>query len=137
MEFNCPAAETIFHCYKCGEWVDTYGIWDMDLDCELVGAEIIDLSEYDEVRIITISPTGFYWDSIEDCDDDCKFKCKEVTYKLPDGSELKCIELIDEILAEPDEIDGCGEIEVTSYTKNGSTGIPVGDRTEDDDDLGW
>ena len=137
-EYKCYAAETIFHCYINGERVNTFGIWDADDDYEITETEIIDLTNCDEVRLITIGPSKVCGDPIRETPDGYKFKCKEVTYKMPDGCELKCTEPIDEILDwENFEPDGYGDINVVSYDKNGNHEVDIDDRIEDDEDLGW
>ena len=137
-EYKCYATETIFHCYINGEWVDTFGIWNTDDDFDIAEKEIVDFTNCDEVRCITIGPSKVYWDPIEETPDDYKFKCREVTYKMPDGSEMICFEPVDEILDwENFGPDGYGEIEVVSYNKEGSHTVEIDDRIEDDEDLGW
>lgn len=136
-ELECYGTETIFHCYKNGELVDTCGTWNIGPNCEIVETETVDLSGYDEVRMISIEQK-VCWESKEDFAEGYKFKCREIIYKMPDGSEHKCIEPDDAILDWVDfEPDGCGNIDVILYTHDGHTDIDVENRIEDDDDLGW
>lgn len=129
---ECNAGQYILHCYKDGEWVETYGHWVTDIEYEVTELEAKDLSEYDEVRLIEIGASSAGWESEEET-----VNALITKYKMPDGSE---IEITEPLNVDWDTFDSAGDgdyVDYTSYTKEGSRAIPDDELTEDDEDWGW
>lgn len=142
-ELNTTASEKIFHCYKDGEWVETFGVWAVSEDqIEIVNEKKIDLSEYDEVRVIELNDDDTYWGIVDEqeLDDDYKFKAVKKTFVLPtEGEEYEVVELIDDVLDWETFESSSGNSFINYYSskKDGMEEIDAEDLIEDDEDFGW
>lgn len=140
-ELNIRTGETIFHCYKDGEWVDTKGVRPaFEVNCKVTVIDEEDLSEYDEVRMIELGDSSTSWSFVDEqeVDDDYEFEARIVKFLLPNGEIYEVTELIDDLL-EWDTFDsvGDGSIEHFSITKDENKKLEDDDLIEDDEDWGW
>ena len=132
-----------WNCYKDGEWVETFGVWAVSEDqIEIVNEKKIDLSEYDEVRVIELNDDDTYWGIVDEqeLDDDYKFKAVKKTFVLPtEGEEYEVVELIDDVLDWETFESSSGNSFINYYSskKDGMEEIDAEDLIEDDEDLGW
>jgi len=140
-ELNYKSGEVIFHCYKNGEWVDTFGArTTFDVLHNTIRTDVEDLSNYDEVRIIELeeSDSCILFNNDREVDENYSFETRIIRFMLPDGTSIDVVELIDEVL-DWDTFDlACdGGIFHYKVTKFENTELDDDDLIEDDEDFGW
>lgn len=139
--------EVYFHYYKGTreEGFHSSGAWAVvgTDNFEIVDEEVFDYSECKEVRYWVRNDEPAYFDMLEDVDDDYKIKVSKCIFKLPNGEEFTCLNLVDELVDwETFECEsGISFIEGYKVTADGCNDIDYdeeGDEyEEDDDDCGW
>lgn len=153
--FEVNASEQIFHCYQDGEWVDTYGFWDLgkitgdtidgilddNLHVKIVKESSLDLTKYEEVRIIQKNDDDTMWafNDEKEMPDDYVFNIKVTHVLLPNGESWDMYEV------DCDDLDwgsfesssGVSFIDYYSATKDGIKELDEEELNEDDEDQGW
>ena len=139
-ELFCKTKETVFHCYKDGEWTKTYGfnsIHDPDYDEDIV--EELDLSGFDEVRIFQTDPNYGTFVNIFDDDPDRDYnpQLKLTRVKLPNQIVWSFYEYV---FDDDDDVIYESSYCITHYysvTKDDFRELKANELTEDDYELSW
>lgn len=145
IEFN--AGEMIFHCYETyhdeGHYKTKGARFCVDDELyKIVKEETVDLSDYEEVRLITIGDSPCTCDFEEGIEypDDHVFDAIKTIFIMPNGDKVEAIELDDsDFDYETADFGGdASYISKESFTKDGMTDIDEEeDYLDDDEDFGW
>lgn len=128
--------EVIFHCYKKGEWIKTFGAHNFNAESEPTKTETISLEEYDEVRVIQGDYVHCYVELKEEVSDNYMFKSLKSVFVTPDGDKWEANDIsYDDIVKEFEPREET--FNYYSCTKDGQEDIDWDNLTEDDEDLGW
>ena len=150
--FEVNASWNVFHCYNGGELEDTKGfidinepkdgcvqsVFDDDIKVKVVEEETLDLTGFEEVRIIQKNDDDTMWlfNDEKELDDDHEFPLRLTHVILPNKESWDMYEVIDDEL-DPDSFEcssGDSFIDYYSVTADGIESIDEEDLTDDDYD---